>query len=75
MNSFWALLHEILRKQLLDKITRKTKLHTYVTFKNSYEVESYVMIFMNSKHRSYLAQNPCRTLAFRIEIGSWETYS
>ncbi len=55
MNSCWALLHELQCKQWLDEITRKPKLHTYVTFKNSYELEPYALSFMDRKHRSYLA--------------------
>ncbi len=35
-------------------IARKPKLHTYVTFKDTYEVEPYALSFMNKKHRSYL---------------------
>ncbi len=62
MNSCWALLHELQCKQCLDKITRKPKLYTYVTFKNSYEVESYALSFMNRKDRSYRAQYHCGIL-------------
>ncbi len=47
MNSCCVLLHELQWKQWSDKITRKPKLRTYVTFKNSYEVEPYALSFMN----------------------------
>ncbi len=50
MNSCWALLHELQFKHWLNEITRKPKLHTYITFKNSYEVEPYALSFMNRKH-------------------------
>ncbi len=53
------LLHELQCKQWLDEITRKPKLCTYVTFKNTYEVQPYSLSFMNRKHRSYLAQYRC----------------
>ncbi len=54
MNSCWALPHELQCKQWLEEITRKPKLHAYVSFKISYEVEPYALSFMNRKHRSYL---------------------
>ncbi len=53
MNSCWELLHKLQCKQWLGEITRKPKSRTYVTFKNSYEVEPYALSFMNRKHRSY----------------------
>ncbi len=71
MKSCWALLHELQCKQWLDEITRKPKLSTYVTFKNSYEVEPYSLSFMNRKHRSYLAQYRCEILPLSIETGMW----
>ncbi len=71
MNSCWALLHELQCKQWLDQITRKPKLRTYVTFKNSYEVEPYAFSFMNRKHRSYLAQYRCGILQLSIETVRW----
>ncbi len=74
MNSCWALLHELQCKQWLDEITRKPKLRTYITFKNSYAVEPYALSFMNRKHRSYLAQCRCRILPLSIETGRWEAY-
>ncbi len=74
MNSCWALLHELQCKQWLDEITRKSKLRTYVTFKNSYEVEPYELSFMNRKHRSYLAQYHCGILSLSIETVGGEAY-
>ncbi len=50
MNSCWALLHELQCKQWLDGITRKTKLCTYVIFKNSYEVEHYHLLIEDTDH-------------------------
>ncbi len=63
--------HELQCKHWLDEITRKPKLHRYVTFKNSYEVEPYALSFMNRKHRSYLAQYRCGILPLSIETGRW----
>ncbi len=71
MNSCCALLHELQCKQWLDEITRKPQLRTYVTFKNSYEVDPYALSFMNRKDRSYLAQYRCGILPLSIETGRW----
>ncbi len=67
INSYWALLHDLQYNEWLDEITRKPKLCTYVTFKNSYEVEPYVLSFINRKHRLYLAQYHCGILTLSIE--------
>ncbi len=71
MNSCWALLHELQCKQWLDETTRKLKLSTYVTFKNSYEVDPYALSFINRKHRSYLAHYHYGILPLSIETGRW----
>jgi hypothetical protein len=71
VNSCWALLHELHCKQWSDEISRKPKLRTYVTFKHLYQVEPYVISFMNRKHRSYLAQYRCGILPLSIETGRW----
>ncbi len=71
INSCLALLHELQCKQWLNEITRKPKLRTYVTFKNSYEVEPCALSLMNGKHRSYLAQYYCGMLPLSRETGSW----
>ncbi len=51
----------------------KPKFHTYVTFKDTYEVETYALSFMNRKHRSYLAQYQCGILPLEIETGRWQS--
>ncbi len=56
INNCWALFNEIQCNQWSVNIAKKTKLCTYVTFKDTYEVEPYALSFMNRKHRSYLAQ-------------------
>ncbi len=53
-------------------IARTPKLRTYVTFKDTYEVEPYVLSFMNTKCRSYLAQCRCGILPLEIETGRWQ---
>ncbi len=53
-------------------IARKPKLHTYVTFNDTYEVEPYALSFMNRKHRSHLAQYLCGILPLEIETGRWK---
>ena len=73
VNSCWALLYELQCKQWSDKIFVKRKLQTYVTFKNMYEVEPYVISFINRKHRSYLAQYRCGILPLSIETGRWSS--
>ncbi len=65
---------ELQCKQWLDEITRKPKLRTYITLKNSYEVEPYALSFMNKKHRSYLARYCCRMLPLSIEKVGGEAY-
>ncbi len=71
MNRCWALLHELQCKQWLDEITRKPNFRTYVTFKNSYDVEPYTLSFMNRKHRSYITQYHCGIVPLSIETGRW----
>ncbi len=51
-----ALFHEVQCNQWSVNIARKPKLRTYITFKDTYEVELYALSFMNRKHRSYLVQ-------------------
>ncbi len=53
-------------------IARKPKLHTHVTFKDTYEVEPYALSFKNRKHRSYLAQYQCEMLPLEIETSRWQ---
>ncbi len=53
-------------------IARKPKLHTYVAFKDTCEVETYALSFMNRKRRSYLAQYLCGILPLEIETGKWQ---
>ncbi len=73
INNCWALFHEIQCNQWSVKIARKPKLHTYVTFDDTYEVEPYALSFMNRKHRSYLAQYRCGILPLEIETGRGQT--
>ncbi len=47
INKWSALFHEIQCNQWSVNIAKKTKLHTYVTFKDTYEVEPYALSFMN----------------------------
>ncbi len=53
-------------------IARRTNLRTYVTFKDTYEVETYALSFMNRKYRSYIAQYRCGILPLEIKIGRWQ---
>ncbi len=49
INNCWALSHEIQCNQWSVNIARKPKLRTYVTFKDTYEVEPYALSLMNRK--------------------------
>ncbi len=51
------------------------RLYTYVTFKDTYEVELYVLSFMNRKHRSYLTNYRCGILPLELETDRWQNNS
>ena len=72
LNRCWALLHEKACNNWSIETHRKPKLRTYVTFKNTFEIEPYVISFMNRKCRSYLAQFRAGILPLEIEIGRWQ---
>ncbi len=60
----------------LVKIGKRTffkmhKLRIYVKFKKYFEVEPYILSFMNRKRRSYLAQFRSGILALQIDVGRW----
>ncbi len=44
---------------------------TYVKFKKRFEVEPYILSFMNRKRRSHLAQFRSGILPLQIEVGRW----
>ncbi len=71
--------HILLHNQFCDEwkieTQNKPKLRTYVQFKESYNVEQYVLSFMNRGHRSYLAQLRCGILPLEIETGQWYNIS
>ena len=54
-----------------DELSKKPKLRTYITFKQTLETEPYIKSFMNRKHRSYLSQYRCGILPLEIETGRW----
>ncbi len=70
INSVWALLHENICKNWKGNIFKMSKLRTYVKFKKRFEVEPYILSFMNHK-RSYLAQFRSGILPLQIEVGRW----
>ncbi len=57
---------------ILNVLFSLIQLYTYVTFKDTYEVEPYALSFVNRKHRSYLAQYRCGILPSEIETGRWQ---
>ena len=62
INHCWSMFHEIECKKWSDEIQNKPKLRTYTKFKSSYEVEPYILSFMNNKQRSFVAQLRCGIL-------------
>ncbi len=50
-NSVWALLHEKTCKNWEENIFIMPKLRTYVMFKKRFEVEPYILSFMNRKKK------------------------
>ncbi len=64
---FNNIFHEIQCNQWSVNIARKAKLRTYVTFKDTYEVEPYALSFMNRKHACR-----CGILPLEIETGRWQ---
>ena len=64
-------LHDMYASEWSQKILITPKLRTYVTFKNSYAVEKYVLINLNRHERSILSQCRCGILPLRIETGRY----
>ena len=64
-------LHDMYASEWSQKILITPKLRTYVTFKNSYAVEKYVLINLNRHERSILSQFRCGILPLRIETGRY----
>ncbi len=71
IDSVWALLHEKSCKNWEDNIKIMPKLRTYIKVQNKFEVEPYVLSFMNRQSRSYLAQLRNGILILQLEVGSW----
>ena len=47
------------------------KLRTYITFKNVYQPEPFVLSLMSKKQRSFLAQFRFGILPLQLEVGRW----
>ncbi len=71
INSVWALLYENSCNNWEENIFKIPKLRIYVKFKKRFEVEPYILSFMNHKIRSYLAQFRSGILPLQIEVGRW----
>ena len=67
----WSCFHENQCNIWTNEISNKPKLRTYVTFKQNYKVEDYVISFINRYQRSYLAQLRTGILPLHIETGRW----
>jgi len=71
LNVIWSCLHENFCQTWMNDVNSKPKLRTYRLFKKYYEVEPYVMSFVNRSQRSCLAQLRSGTLPLLIETGRW----
>ncbi len=67
----FALLHEDVCKNWEDNIKIMPKLRTYIKFPKVFEVEPYVLSFMSTQWRSYLAQLRNGILPLQLEEGRW----
>jgi hypothetical protein len=54
-----------------DNVTNVAKLRTYVTFKQDYETEKYLMSSLTKAERSHLAQLRCGILPLKLETGRY----
>ena len=52
-------------------VTKVSKLRTYTTFKDNFETEQYVLLNLNKRERSLLAQFRCGILPLRVETGRY----
>ena len=66
------LLNAFMEKWRLD-CTKVNKLKTYIKYKEEFNVEPYLIISMNRKCRSYVAQFRCGILPLKIETGRFST--
>ncbi len=67
----WSLLHVDFCKNCEVNIKRMPKLRTYIKFKKVFEVEPYVLSFMNRQRRSHLSQLRNGILPLQLEVGRW----
>ena len=56
----------------LEDCSSKPKLRTYVTFKDTFKIESYVKMFLNRQERSLLAQLRFGILPLPTETGRYQ---
>ena len=58
-----------------DKVKNKTKLRTYITFKDKFGLEKFLKVNLNSTERSLLAELRPGILPLHIETGRFKWYS
>ena len=56
----------------LNNVQDMPKLRNYKLFKNNYEVEPYVLCFLNREKRSLVAQLRSGILPLQVEVGRWQ---
>ena len=60
------------KKIWLNNVQDMPKLRNYKLFKNNYEVEPYVLCFLNREKRSLVAQLRSGILPLQVEVGRWQ---
>jgi hypothetical protein len=73
VNNAWALCHELECDKWRQDLPRFPKLRTYMTFKNVYCVEPYIVKIISRKRRSILAKLRLGILPLEIETGRWRS--
>ena len=73
MSLFKNEIHNYYVNKWYQECQQKPKLCTYITFKNNFETEPYVLMYMNRQQRSLLAQLRCGILPLHIETGRFKT--
>ena len=71
INNGKQLLYDMYMRDWSHKIQTVSKLRTYRTFKTSYHVEKYVLMNLNRRERSILAQFRIGILPLRVETGRY----
>ena len=71
----WILAHGKYYSDWRNEVENKPKLRSYITYKDNYQTELYVLSFMSRSSRSFLAQLRCGILPLELEVGRWHNVS